>query len=125
MQPYPVYIYFADNFQTLYEKNLEKELLELYNNHYIIHKVEWTKMKLEFKQQTENIDTSSEQYSQLHQEHNKKLNHLKTEFKRKLEQEKEHYKEYGIPVCGVFKRGAKLKRFLAKNKQYSNEITKL
>ena len=67
--------------------------MKLYNNHYVKHKEEWTKMKLEFKQQTENIDTSSEQYLQLHQEHNEKLHHLKTEFKQKLEQEKEHYME--------------------------------
>ena len=87
-----IYVFTVD-FQTIYEKNLEKELLELYKSHYNKYKEEWTKMKLEFKQRTENVDISSEQNYQFHLDHNEKLHCLKTEFKRKLEKEKEHYME--------------------------------
>ena len=87
-----IYVFTVD-FQTIYEKNLEEELLELYKSHYNKYKEEWTKMKLDFKQQTENVDISSEQNYQFHLDHNEKLHCLKTEFKRKLEKEKEHYME--------------------------------
>ena len=67
--------------------------MELYESHYNKYKEEWTKMKLEFEQQTENVDISSEQNYQFHLDHNEKLHCLKTEFKRKLEKEKERYME--------------------------------
>ena len=51
---------------------------------------DWTKMKHEFAKQTENIDKLSKQYSQLYQEHNKKLHSLATENTKKFEQEKEN-----------------------------------
>ena len=67
--------------------------MELYKSHYDKYKEEWTKMKLEFKQQTENVDMSSDENYQFHRDHNEKLHLLKTEFKRKLEKAKEHYME--------------------------------
>ena len=46
-------------------------------------------MKLEFKKQTEDIEISSEQYTQLKREYGKKIIHLKTEFKQKLEKKRD------------------------------------
>ena len=48
------------------------------------------KMKLEFKTKTEDIEISSEQYSQLQQEYDKKIQLLKTEFKQKLGKKKDN-----------------------------------
>ena len=47
-------------------------------------------MKLELKKKTEDIEISSDQYSQFQQEHDEKILNLKTEFKQKLEKEKGH-----------------------------------
>ena len=52
-----------------------------------------TNMKHEFTKQTEKIDKLSKQYSQLFQEHNKKLHSLATENTQKFEQEKENLLE--------------------------------
>ena len=57
------------------------------------HREDWANMKLEFKKQTEDIEISSEQYSQFQREHDEKIRHLKIEFKEKLEKEKGHLTE--------------------------------
>ena len=81
---------FTGNFQTVFEKNLEEELLKLYHYHYDKYREDWANMKLEFKKQTEDIEISSEQYSQFQQEHDKKIHLLKTEFKQKLGKKKDN-----------------------------------
>ena len=81
---------FTGNFQTVFEKDLEEELLKLYLYHYDKHREDLANMKLEFKKKTEDIEISSEQYSQFQREHDEKIRHLKTEFKQKFEKEKDH-----------------------------------
>ena len=63
--------------------------MKLYHYHYDKYREDWANMKLEFKKQTEDIEISSEQYSQLQREHDEKMRYLKTEFKQKLEKKKD------------------------------------
>ena len=64
--------------------------MKLYLYHYDKHREDLANMKLEFKKKTEDIEISSEQYSQFQREHDEKIRHLKTEFKQKFEKEKDH-----------------------------------
>ena len=57
------------------------------------HTEDWNGMTLKFEKQTENIDKLSDQYLRFYQEYNGKLRLLNTEYKRKLEEEKEHLVE--------------------------------
>ena len=79
--------------QTQNQKNLEDEILKLESDLVNKHKEDWNGMTLKFEKQTENIDKLSDQYLRFYQEYNGKLRRLNTEYKRKLEVEKEHLVE--------------------------------
>ena len=67
----------------------ELPVLKLDHYHYDKYKEDWANMKLEFKKQAKDIEISSEQYIQLQRKFGKKIIHLKTEFKQKLEKKKD------------------------------------